>query len=856
MQVLGNYKRFWGSDQWSIKIDFLFEKKKKIKFTNLLVEFKNDKTGLFNSFEVNDLCSCVTLMMKFSEGFGIAIFDRRLVNWLSEYFNEHGVQISSNSILNCLKKELDEKVDVKVKKLTIVDKTFADILEYNPDDLLINFDEYFAEDNWTLGSKDFLSRPIDSCISYESNGSKTTDQNEIVIKNNYNGTLDVNITLDTNKKELYSNIIIKDVISPEFKPLKVSASLVAPDKTVLGLFQPLEIKQDSKGLNITWKIDELKRNHSILIEYELQQRIPFDLTVNTNDGEKNYLRFLDIESNETNTYSVNIPSFIEDNKFTLSRISSLTALLPIELETQTILYLYPHYILKIIDLGSFQKVTFSEPFIELLMHEPVQLEGMILPVLTFYESFIPQIGAKLIKKIFRNNSFTNPIIMYNLETSSHETIELIEEYPSSVAINLFTLGNQDIYEQIREIDNKKELILKLNATNDTVLYSLTWDDYFDLEKALIVVRNTTTFENFDIFQSLSIESIVDQTNKNYLDFKKFKIHSEAENEKIRLRSFTLKILQKEKELESQVIDSELDKAFETLKQTDNLAKLKAKIKSGYENTFTPEETLVSTINQPVDAESIASQTITNSITTANDIQSEPDHVNASQSESTNESELDELDSFIRDFGGENGQNTVSDQQTIESSVVTDQPAPETTVEPISEPISEPTSETTSELTYETTSKPEIVKSTEQDKPSFSERTSFSDTKEVETLKVDEKWIEFTILFENGPKNDAISLNILESDAKVVYVDENGELLDISEGRRQPSKIYLKLPTNERFLILVLNPAEFLSAHIYGRWKQRNPLKYKVLLSNKIGKWQIRIQYLESGLTFDSNFIME
>lgn len=200
---------------------FYFEKRKKsIKFSNLLVEFKNDKTGLFNSFEVNDLCSCVSLMMKFAEGFGIAIFDRRLVNWMADYFDEHGVEISSNSILNCLKKELDEKIDVKVKKLTIIDKTFTDILEYNPDDLLINFDQYFSDEDWILGFKDALNEPMVSNITYESNGKKFKDHNTTTIKNNYNGLIDVDISLDTKKEEVHRNIIIEDLISPEFKPQK------------------------------------------------------------------------------------------------------------------------------------------------------------------------------------------------------------------------------------------------------------------------------------------------------------------------------------------------------------------------------------------------------------------------------------------------------------------------------------------------------------------------------------------------------------------------------------------------------------------------------------------------------------
>ncbi len=902
LQILGKYKRFWGSDQWSIKMDFLFEKKKKsIKFSNLLVEFKNDKTGLFNSFEVNDLCSCVSLMMKFAEGFGIAIFDRRLVNWMADYFDEHGVEISSNSILNCLKKELDEKIDVKVKKLTIIDKTFTEILEYNPDDLLIDFNQYFDQEDWVQGYKELLTNPISSTISYELNGSKKTDQNITIIKNNYNGLIDVDIKLDSKKEEVLNNIIIVDLISPEFKPQKVIASLIAPDKTVMGVFQPLELFNDENGLSVTWKIDELKINHTIRIEYILKQRIPFNLTLSTDEGDQKFLRYFDIESKENNKYEVNIPAFIENSKFTLSRISSLTALIPIELETQTTIYLYPHYILKIIDLGTFQKVTFSEPFIESLTYDAVKLEGSILPVLTFYESFIPQIGAKLIKKIFRNNSYTNPIIMYNLETSSYETIELVEEFPESVIINLFTLGDQDIHEQLKESNNKKELILKLNATNDTVLFSLNQTESFDLEKSLISVRNTNNYENFDLFQSLNIESIVDQTNKNYLDFKKFKIHSETKNDKIRLRAFTLKILEKEKELDSQVSSSELDKAFETLKQTESLELLKEKIKSGYQTAFTSPETSESNITSPNVSEPVSSQAV-------------------ASSPKPNESEINELDAFIRDFGGneesnddnltENEFESVLDEQTSKANeeylTTLANSLDENSENFVSTPESDTLTETTSEsdsisnLTRASEYRQSAIKNelqSEMDNSSVSIQEITAKDQEIETraqykseiekkgpdeakpqtdgsvddmfpsipsvydnksefAKQDDKYIEFIVLFDTYPDNNLIAPEIVNSDSKVIYFDQDQKEIDPTTYTKQPNKIYSKLPKDDRFLILVLNPDEFLSAHIYGRWKNRKMLNYKVLLSEKIGLWQIRIQFLETGLTFDYKFRME
>ena len=571
MQVQGKYKRFWGSDQWSVKIDFSYELAKTIQFESLLVEFKNDKNGLFNSFEVTDLCSCINLMMKFADGFGIAVFNQRLVSFMEEYFNEHGVEVEAKTIRKCLKKDVDEKIDVKVKKLTIVDKTFTDILEYNPEDLIVDFEDYYKDKNWVIGEKNQLYYPLVSNYSYNLANKKIEDTNQITIENKYNGNLDVFLTLINDKKDILSNITINQVILPEFKPLSVNASLIAPDRTVLGVFQPLEIHQGENGLNIVWKIDELKINHRIEIEFVLLQRVPFKLKLQTNEGRKNYVRYFDISSSEKNQFSIELPALMTGQNFIKTSIEDITALFPIELETQTILYLYPHYILKIIDLGFFQRITFSELFIEALFYHQIKLEGNKHPDLTLYESFIPQIGAKLIKKIFRNHSYTNPIVMYNLETSSSHTFEITEEYPSLVNVNLFTLGNQNLHEVPgTSLNGSKTLRFFLNATNDTILFSLLANNLsFDLEKALISVKDTSLTDNYEIFQSINVESIVDQTNKSYLDFKNFKIKSDTESNKIRLRSYSLKINEKERELESNINPSELDKAFETLKQTES-----------------------------------------------------------------------------------------------------------------------------------------------------------------------------------------------------------------------------------------------------------------------------------------------
>lgn len=886
LQVQGKYKRFWGSDQWSVKIDFSYELAKTIRFEYLLVEFKNDKNGLFNSFEVTDLCSCVNLMMKFAEGFGITVFDQRLVNFMEEYFNEHGVKVEAKAIRRCLKKkELDEKIDVKVKKLTIVDKTFTDILEYNPKDLIVDFTDFYKDESWIIGEKEQLFFPIVSNYSYQLAKKKKEENNQITIENNYNGQLDIFMSLVNDKEDKLSNITISQVILPEFKPISVNASLIAPDGTVLGVFQPLEIQQGEQGLKIVWKVNELKINHKVEIEFVLLQRIPFKLKLQTNEGLKNYIRYFDISSSEKNQFSIDLPALME-SQFTKTSIESITALFPIEFETQSILYLYPHYILKMIDLGFFQRITFSEPFIETLFYDQIKLEGNILPVLTLYESFIPQTGSKLIKKIFRNHSYTNPIVMYNLETSSSHSFEITEEYPNSVNVNLFTLGNQYLHEKtVSTSEQNKNLTFYLDATNDTILFSLSASNIaFDLEKTLIDVKDTILNDDYEIFQAINVESIVDQTNKNYLDFKNFKIKSDTESNKLRLRSFSLKINEQEKELASNGFNqSELDKAFETLKQTESLAALKDKIKAGYTSSFADNTSEEGTLTGESSTSSSGVLDSTETDRKGTII------INADESSAEDKAEIDELDSFINDFGGETDQSTEIPLENAEEQMQelekisqessnydeTAQQEPEAAESPVVESqattpqIAEPeTSEQEKNITQGTQPIQPVIEEQIEEPPKEEKTEAIpkqipkkkgkkSRKKQVEEVVVKEApSLEINVIFEKFVTKQQIQHEILDSDDKVIFMDKDGKVLNKSEEKVRPDKTFFKIPRDDRFLILILNPNENLAAHIYGRWKPKDPITYKVLLSQTKGLWHVRIQLLESGNTYDLDFKLE
>jgi hypothetical protein len=882
LQVIGRYKKFWGSNEWSIKIDFLYEQQPETPiFTNLIVEFKNEKSNLFNSFEVHDLCSCTKLMMKFAEGFGIAIFDRRLVAWMEDYFTEYGLKITSNIILNCLKKDLEEKIDVKIKKLTILDKKFTDILEYNPDDLLIDFEKFYGNEKWEPVDKTTLIEPIESKVNYKIEAKEFNDDYSTKdLVNNYNGLLEISNILFNDKVKIITDIVIEEKISPEFKPYTVLASLIAPDKTILGVFQPFSEKKADDGLIIIWKINELKINHQIKILYVLKQRIPFIARINENGEIKAYTRYVDVKSFEKTNFLVQIPALTETNIFSRKHVQSIEALFPIEFENQTILYLLPHYIVKIIDNGHFQKLIFSELFIDALFFDNVQLEGLISPVLTFYESLIPRIGAKLVKRIFRYHTYSNPIVIYNFDSSSDETIEIIEEYPSSTIINLISLGNQQLIEKPDEFNpDLKKLVFLMNATDNTIKLTLHGINLFYLEKSLNSVKLLGKEENFDVFQNINVESIIDSSNRNFRDFKKLHVVPNLKYDKLRLRSYSLKINEKIVQLEDQMENSELDSAFETLKQSDALELLKQKIKTNYESTFTENSPMNEIQEQPIVGNLINEnkdelQEIDDFIENIDSVKKEENIIQDNfEMKVSKENELSELDNFINSYSDNSDKKKenfpVIDSPENKTISKFSEVVPETINEPTFVEKSSELSEELPEVVNHTTSiekKPEskgdssefISVPTTSVKKSKTKSGKISKDKLSNKIKISDKIgkkleISFTVVFEDYPETQEVHDSVLVDNEKVIVLDENQNKVNINEILVLPSNIYLKIPKDDRFLILLLNPRQDLASHIYGRWRSRSSLEYKLLLSKTEGTWLIKFQLLETAQLFDIQF---
>ena len=896
MQVIGEFQRFWGSNEWDIKVDFEYEQAKTITFTKITVEFKNSKTGLTNSFEVLDLQSCVTLMKKFAEGFGMSVFDRRIANWLAEYFNSKSLAVDANEILKYFKSDSEEKIDVKVKKLTFVNKVFTDILEYNEEDLQIDFKPFYEDENWTIGDKSDYNYPIISILKNGTNRKKVIELTSKDIINKYNGIVEVSNVLFNSNSDSINNINIEDLIENEFRPVNIKASLIAPDKTLLGVFQPLEISKNELGLKVIWKIDELKLNHQIKIDYELRQRMPFILNLQTEEGSiDSYINYFETNSDELNRFSVKIPSLAEENIFSRNHVVSISAIFPIEFTTQELLYLYPHYVVKIADQGNCQKILFSELFVDAIFFDQIRIGGSDLPVITVYESLIPKLGSKLTKKIIRHHSFSEPIINYELESSSNEIIEINEEYPQSTQINLFSLGSESFKEKNIEQNAKTKIIqFFLNATSNTVNFTLIGPIAKDIEKALQSVKILNKDIDIELSQNINIETIVDKTNKYFTEFMQSKFKKQFTGNKVRLRSFNLKILEKLPVLEATASSNELDLAFEALKNNQNLEALKAKIASSYalqfsttatsepvsktepEIKFTEENSIIEEVssvdknhdltknspseeiqtiqsNQVVEKDQSAKEINQDEISKENMemeisdedvaeslIEMEKSYNATSQdveaSEMTPE-EMSELNEFIHDYDEKSNEN-VSQTQKASSEV-----------EDTDFLNSIPPEKTTSSFESNKQIESEIIETQiiKKEKKTRKQKEITSKSKIEQKRTIVQSSIVFFVLNENP---DEIKQ---DSGTNVAILGKNQKTLDPNNITEQPEGIFFKIPKKERYLILVVNSREDLSSYIYGRWKKETNPKYKVLLSTVKGMWHIRLQLLESGKKFDLVF---
>lgn len=278
----GNYLAFWGSLKWQIKID-VYNNNEESEDKKFDISFFNTETDLENTFEVASICEFSKLMINVADGFGISIFDRRLANWVEDYFQNSALkdEFTHQYILDCLqeKEKEGEKIHVKVKKMTIADKAFTDSIEFDNSDLAINFEELYESNNIakTMVDEDLPElftiekENIKTTINYEANDNTEEALEEFNVEyseeeESYLLTKETENSIDANMK----NVSITDNISWALKPIEIEAKLLDSDNTVISQFQPSKVEFISNlgSMKIDWMIEELEPNQKVIFSYK------------------------------------------------------------------------------------------------------------------------------------------------------------------------------------------------------------------------------------------------------------------------------------------------------------------------------------------------------------------------------------------------------------------------------------------------------------------------------------------------------------------------------------------------------------------------------------------------------------
>ncbi|MFV2016813.1 MAG: hypothetical protein ACC656_15380, partial [Candidatus Heimdallarchaeota archaeon] len=336
------------------------------------------------------------------------------------------------------------------------------------------------------------------------------------------------------------NIKIIEYLSNEYSPNNIYATLFAPDRSQLGIFQPVDIKEDEYGLQVIWNIEELKQSHFLEFTYIISYRSPILFTLVESTGLQKYLVNSDINYIDNENYEIIIPKFGKPGQ-----IIEVELFLPIEFETNTFLNKFPNFFSKLIDLGFYQKVILSEEFNHYISEKSILILGEILPVLSIFESLLPS-GSKLSKKLLRCNSLEDPLVFYELNNNSFDQLVISEIYSKNTIIESL----EPIYGKKLNLITKKErklLTINLDSVGSKVAYILKRNTDFNLEKSINQLKNPNQgidyrFELKMIFEKLKNESLnlISESNK----FNRLNLDSYYKIKKYRERMFDLNILEK------------------------------------------------------------------------------------------------------------------------------------------------------------------------------------------------------------------------------------------------------------------------------------------------------------------------
>ena len=384
----GQKKLFRGSLDWQISISF------KSDLSLFIVEFYNKQTKLLNSFEVNDLCSCVQLMNRFALGYQISIFDRRLSNWMSEYFNEAKQNIDEQMILRCLKDNEQKKLNVKVKKLTDIQQRFIELIQFDLRDLELDFNDIYQnipiinmryEDSYLLEKNEIPEefKPNLNVVTKTFFKIENKEQTSEIISTlemvNDPGNLILKKEVKNNFNITLNDLVIEDIITYDKKLIKLQALLVDQYQSIISRFQPLELIIGDNALKILWRVESLEIGHTIIFEYELRPILLNIITIqDDNNHISSFFHYSDIVMDqEKKIFSITLSN---TQYITKKAIISIESYLPIYFSLFQTQDKKKQFTRSIHQEKHIQIIKWNEKVSENLKSQNLKFSGEILPI--------------------------------------------------------------------------------------------------------------------------------------------------------------------------------------------------------------------------------------------------------------------------------------------------------------------------------------------------------------------------------------------------------------------------------------------------------------------------------------------
>ena len=339
----GSYTKFWGSLEWEIKIDFDFE-----LMNNFLITFKN-RNQLENTFGVNDLCSVAHLFMRtlnLDEKFGDKLAVTRLSNFIAEYLGKYLAPVKPDDVANCLGFKKD-RVHVKVKKMTTTD--FYDALDFDEDDLSIDFQQYYNElSNIIIIEQENELQVIDHAKYFK----QICNNYQILLQSKYmlSGKEEINKKLEILSETEQWNVFTFDYtiinensseieevelivnIPPGLHLNDIRAKIYAPDNSELGVFQPTDIRvAESNNIQVCWQIENLKPMHSIIFSHNLSKRILHLISVLKNNKNIHIINCSDLKISDSDEHYRSISFPVLEELSQDETINDFVSILPSEI---------------------------------------------------------------------------------------------------------------------------------------------------------------------------------------------------------------------------------------------------------------------------------------------------------------------------------------------------------------------------------------------------------------------------------------------------------------------------------------------------------------------------------------------